>query len=130
MKMTKALRGWLIPALLMGCGTADPDIPTIAGTWEARDAEGDAWKIELSGTEAVSGSYLLTVAGSSLAIHGAVTGRYDYPAVSLQFQIEVDEVVDCDVRGTMSQSGNTITATATCSNGWTSPLDLERSGEV
>lgn len=100
----------------------------IAGTWEARDSEGDAWTMELSGTEAVSGTYLLISAGSSLSLHGSITGRYDYPAVSLKLRIELDGVVDCDIRGTMTQSGKTISGTATCSNGWTSPLDLQRRG--
>ena len=127
-EVTTRLGVWLVALLLMGCGASDPDIPTIAGTWEATDNEGDAWSLELSGTEDVAGSYLLTFAGSSLAIHGSVTGRYDYPTVSLQFRVELDEVVDCDVRGTMTQSGRTISGTATCSSGWTSPLDLQRSG--
>ena len=67
--MIKGRCGWLALSLILaGCGGAsDPETPMIAGMWEARDAEGDAWRLDLSGAETVSGTYLLTFAESSLS---------------------------------------------------------------
>ena len=122
----------LLPMLFgLGCGLTDPDTPVIAGTWVAQDDADGRWEFELSGTDAVSGTYLITFEGESFALRDSVTGQYDYPAVSLGFLIEfLDELaLSCDFRGTMAESGQTIVGTAICAGdgeSFASALDLRR----
>ena len=129
-----AIRLPLLPLLMLAlaCGLTDPDLPAIAGTWTATDQDGDSWKLDLSGTTTVSGSYLVTFStGGSVALSGLVTGNYDYPAVSLALPIDYGGglILSCSYRGTMGQSGETFSGTQTCAYGGesaTSSLDFRR----
>ena len=121
----------LLPALLVfGCGLSGPDTPEITGTWLAQDDADGRWEFELSGASAVTGTFLITFPDESFALTGVVTGEYDYPAVSLGFEISFfGETMSCDFRGTMAESGQTIAGTASCtadSESFSSALDLRR----
>lgn len=133
--MTRQLWSLTLVALLVaGCGLTDADAPAITGTWLAQDGS-EGWRMELadSGTGAVTGSYLITAQSlGSLSFSGPVSGRYDFPAVSLDFTFVLEGLsAACAVRGTMAASGHSIASTLTCSGGFgdssSSALDLQRS---
>ena len=116
---SKLLRALPLVALLVAaCGLLDADAPAITGTWLAQDGS-DGWRMELAdpGTGTVSGSYLISDPSvGSLSFSGPVSGRYDFPAVSLDYSFVFDVfVVSCAIRGTMAASGQSIAATVTCS---------------
>ena len=124
------LLAWL---LAVACGGSDPDTPRIAGTWLGQDRDDSSWELTLSGTQSLSGTYVVTYAGESTALSDDVTGRYEHPTVSLEFQVRwfADVIQSCNFRGTMAESGETIDGTVTCSgdgDDWSSALDLRRGG--
>ena len=116
-----------------GCdGLTGTDTPTIAGTWLAEDRyEQWQWRMELSdpGTGVIFGTYLITVPSfGSVSLSGPVAGRYDFPAVSLDFEIVIDWSISCAIRGTMAASGQSMASTLTCSDDdLNGPLDFRRS---
>ena len=94
----------------------------------------DQWHLELTdpGTGVVSGSYLITdPSAGSLSFSGAVSGRYDFPAVSLDFAFVLEGLsISCAIRGTMAASGQSIASTLTCTGfgeSGSSALDFRRS---
>ena len=113
-----------------GCdGLTGTDTPTIAGTWLA-ERGGEQWRMELSdpGTGVIFGTYLITVPSfGSVSLSGPVAGRYDYPNVSLDFEIVIDWSISCAIRGTMAASGQSIASTLTCSSSGSDALDFRRS---
>ncbi|MXW16803.1 MAG: hypothetical protein F4139_01080 [Gemmatimonadetes bacterium] len=122
------LLSWLFA---LACGGSDPDTPRVSGTWLGQDIDDGAWEFQLSGSQSVSGTYVLTYAGDATALSDDVSGNYDHPAVSLDFQVRwfADLIQSCDFRGTMAESGETIGGTVTCSgdgDDWSSALDLRR----
>ena len=105
----------LLSCLLpLACG--DPDTPRISGNWLGEDNDGGAWELELSGSASLSGTYVLTHGSETGALRGEVSGRYDYPDVSLDFRITwfADRIQTCEFRGTMAESGETIAGGVTC----------------
>ena len=119
----------LLAAACGGDGLTDVDAPAITGRWTA-ESDVLRWQMDLAdpGTGVVSGNYLLTFieGGGSVALAGPVTGRYDFPAVSLDLVVSVPpESSSCAIRGTMAVSGQSILGTATC-EGDSDPLDLRR----
>ena len=136
---TRMMRRWSLLLVLSatacgGDGLTDPDAPMIAGAWVAQDGD-TQWRMELAdpGTGAVSGSYLITdPAMGSVSLSGPVTGRYDFPAVSLDLSFVLEGLsVPCAIRGTMAASGQSIAATVTCSGfGGSSAdaIDFQRTG--
>lgn len=67
------------------------------------------------GTGVVSGTYLITDPDmGSLSFSGPMSGRYDFPAVSLDYSLVLESLsIDCATRGTMAASGQSIAATVT-----------------
>ena len=121
--MTTGFRAWRLTAVFFaaacgGDGLTETDAPTIAGSWLAQE-ETTTWTMDLSasGTGAVSGAYLITDSDlGSLALSGPVSGRYDFPAVSLDYSFVLEGIsASCAIRGTMAASGQSIAATVTCS---------------
>ena len=99
-------------------GLTGADSPEIAGRWLAQEAT-TQWEMNLAdpGTGSVSGSYLITDPElGSLSLSGPVSGRYDFPAVSLDYSLVIETIIiSCAIRGTMAASGQSIVATVTCS---------------
>ena len=126
----RALLAAFLVVVAGGCdGLTGTDTPTIAGTWSAEDRN-EQWRMDLSdpGTGVISGTYLITVPQlGSVSLSGPVAGRYDFPAVSLDFEIVIDWSISCAIRGTMAASGQSMASTLTCSDGWSGPLDFRRS---
>lgn len=122
----------LVPACFgLACGRTDPGTPRIADTWKGQDEESGRWEFELSGSESLSGTYLLIIIDDLSSLDGELTGRYDYPSLSLNFEIAwfADRIQSCEYVGTMAESGETIAGTVTCSadgQSWSSGLDLRR----
>ena len=110
----------LLPLLLVAAcgGLTDSDAPSITGSWLAQDGT-TQWRMDLAdpGAGVVSGSYLITDPDmGSLSLSGAVSGRYDFPAVSLDYSFVIEGFsIACALRGTMAASGQSIAATVTCS---------------
>ena len=125
----------LIP-LALSCRT-DPEIPAIAGEWEATDTEGERWELEIVNDNPggmLTGTVTIQLLGEgSLAWRDNLTGSYDYPAVAWKLWIHYQGGSSwrCDFRGTMAQSGATFTGNVTCAQTgggptWSSPLDFRR----
>ena len=123
------------PILLLSCllplACGDPDTPRISGTWVGEDDENGSWELELSGSASLSGTYALTHGVETAVLRGEVSGQYDYPAVSLDFQIRwfADRTQTCDFRGTMAESGETIAGGVTCvgdGQEWRVTVELRR----
>ena len=117
--------------LVLACGGTDPDTPRIDDTWKGEDDSSGRWEFELSGSESLSGTYLLIIVDDLSTLEDELTGRYDYPSVSLDFEIAwfADRIQSCNYSGTMAESGETIAGTVSCSadgQGWSSVLDLRR----
>ena len=117
--MTNGFRGLLVVLLVAACeGLTGSDDPSITGAWLAQDGT-TQWRMELvdPGTGVVSGTYLITDPDmGSLSFSGSMTGRYDFPAVSLDYSLVLESLsIDCAIRGTMAASGQSIAATVTCS---------------
>ena len=108
----------LLTPLALSCGT-DPEIPAIAGEWQATDIDGERWELEIaedpSGT--LTGTYTVRISGS-VTLRDAVSGSYDYPAVSWALTVDFpgESPWRCYFRGTMAQSGETFAGTMTCSS--------------
>ena len=108
----------LLVLLTVACeGLTGSDDPSITGAWLAQDGT-TQWRMELvdPGTGVVSGTYLITDPDmGSLSFSGTVSGRYDFPAVSLDYSFVLDGFsASCALRGTMAASGQSIAATVTC----------------
>lgn len=129
-KLAKSARILLLSCLLpLACG--DPDTPRISGTWTGEDDDNGSWELELSGSGSLSGTYVLTHRDDTAVLRGDVSGQYDYPAVSLDFQIRwfADRIQACEFRGTMAESGETIAGGVTCSGDgqeWRVTVELRR----
>ena len=131
--MTIRLWRFVLLLAVAACGLTDVDDPAITGTWLGQDGD-DQWHLELTdpGTGAVSGSYLITdPSAGSLSLSGAVSGRYDFPAVSLDLAFVLEGFsISCAIRGTMAASGQIIASTLTCTGfgeSSSSALDFRRS---
>lgn len=127
----KSLSTLVLSGLLaLACGGSDPDTPSISGTWVGQEIGDSRWEFQLSGSQSVSGTYVLTSGVDETALSGDVTGIYDHPAVTLGFQVRwfADRIQSCTFHGAMAESGETIDGIVGCGNGggWRRELELRR----
>ncbi len=77
-------------ALASGCGTAEPEYPTVNGNWTGTGVSFDtveSWRFRLeeSSDGAVSGTFSIRV--GRLVFSGNAAGTHAYPAVSLDLDM-------------------------------------------
>ena len=73
-----------------GNGTAEPERPTVTGNWVGSGVSAGAlekWSFDLEEARdgSVTGSFVLRV--ERLVFSGALSGRHDYPAISLDLDM-------------------------------------------
>ena len=76
--------------LSSGCGTAEPEYPTVTGNWTGTGvsfgtAESWRFRLEESSDGTVSGTFTIRV--GRLVFSGTVDGTHTYPAVSLDLDM-------------------------------------------
>lgn len=132
-RCSRGLVHGLLAALTLssGCGTAEPEYPTVTGNWVGASAAFGAlenWRLNLdeSSDGTVTGTFSLRV--ERLVFSGTLSGTHAYPDLRLDFDmVFFGDVVSGTYEGQVT-SPTTITGGYRRFDDATQSLDLERLG--